>query len=72
MRHLGTRLANATVGKVMIDLAQMEHILATSGLDWTAVRPPRLTGKPLTGTYRTRTGATPKAARPFSALTSPT
>ena len=67
MRHLGARLANATLGKVMIDLAQMEHILATSGLDWTVVRPPRLTSKPLTGTHRTRTGATSKAARPFPA-----
>ena len=30
----------------------MEDILADSGLDWTVVRPPQLTGKPLTGTYR--------------------
>jgi putative NADH-flavin reductase len=56
LRHLGARLANATRGKVMIDLAQMEHILAISGLDWTVVRPPRLTGKPLTSTYRTAYG----------------
>jgi putative NADH-flavin reductase len=56
MRHLGVRLANATLGKVMADLAQMEDILAGSGLDWTVVRPPRLTGKPLTGTYRTAYG----------------
>ncbi len=27
-----------------------------SDLDWTVVRPPRLTGKPLTGTYRTAYG----------------
>ena len=38
------------------DLAQMEDELASSGLDWTVVRPPRLTGKPLTGHYRTAYG----------------
>jgi hypothetical protein len=34
----------------------MEDILRDSDLDWTAVRPPRLTDKPLTGTYRTANG----------------
>jgi putative NADH-flavin reductase len=34
------------------DLALMEDILRDSSLDWTVVRPPRLTDKPLTGTYR--------------------
>ena len=56
MRHLGSRFAQAAFGKVYADLAGMEDILADSGLDWTAVRPPRLTGKPLTGTYRTAVG----------------
>ena len=56
MRHLGVRFARARLGKVMADLAQMEDILAGSGLDWTAVRPPGLTGKPLTGRYRTAYG----------------
>jgi uncharacterized protein YbjT (DUF2867 family) len=56
MRHLGTRFAGATLGKVMADLARMEDILAGSGLDWTVVRPPQLTSKPLTGTYRTAYG----------------
>jgi hypothetical protein len=35
------------------DLALMEGILRDSGLDWTVVRPPRLTDGPVTGTYRT-------------------
>jgi putative NADH-flavin reductase len=56
MRHLGARIASARLGKVMTDLAQMEDILAESGLDWTAVRPPQLKNKPLTGTYRTAYG----------------
>ena len=34
----------------------MEDILRDSGLDWTVVRPPRLTDKPLTGSYRTAYG----------------
>jgi putative NADH-flavin reductase len=38
------------------DLAQMEDEIERSGTDWTAVRPPRLVNKPLTGTYRTCIG----------------
>jgi putative NADH-flavin reductase len=56
MRHLLSHVASATLGRVFADLAQMEDILAGSGLDWTVVRPPRLTGKPLTGSYRTAYG----------------
>jgi uncharacterized protein YbjT (DUF2867 family) len=56
MRHLFSHVANVRLGKVFADLAQMEDILARSGLDWTAVRPPQLTGKPLTGSYRTAYG----------------
>ena len=56
MRYLLSHIANARLGKVFADLAQMEDILAESGLDWTVIRPPQLTGKPLTGTYRTAYG----------------
>ena len=56
MRHLFSHVAGAAFGKVYADLARMEGILADSGLDWTAVRPPKLTSKPLTGTYRTAYG----------------
>src|SRR5829696_442945 len=35
------------------DLAQMERLLRESGLDWTVVRPPRLTDGPATGRQRT-------------------
>jgi uncharacterized protein YbjT (DUF2867 family) len=34
----------------------MEDALRDSGLDWTVLRPPQLTGKPLTGRYRTAVG----------------
>ena len=56
MRHLFTHVASAMFGKVYADLAQMEDVLAGSGLDWTVVRPPQLTDKPFTGHYRTAYG----------------
>jgi uncharacterized protein YbjT (DUF2867 family) len=38
------------------DLARAEDLLRGSGLEWTVVRPPRLTNGPLTHTYRTAYG----------------
>ena len=37
---------------VYADLATMEEEIRRSGLDWTIVRPPKLTNGPLTGRYR--------------------
>lgn len=34
------------------DLREMERFVKSSGLDWTIIRPPRLTNKPVTGNYR--------------------
>jgi putative NADH-flavin reductase len=56
MRYLFSKIASARFGKVYADLALMEDGLAGSGLDWTVVRPPQLTDKPLTGRYRTAYG----------------
>jgi uncharacterized protein YbjT (DUF2867 family) len=56
MRHLFSHVAGIMFGKIYADLAQMEDILADSGLDWTVVRPPQLTDKPFTGRYRTAYG----------------
>jgi len=56
MRNLLGPLTKAALRKHYADLALMEDVLRDSGLDWTAVRPPRLTDKPLTGTYRTAYG----------------
>jgi putative NADH-flavin reductase len=39
------------------DMASLEDALLRSDLDWTVVRPPRLTNGPLTATYRTAVGA---------------
>jgi putative NADH-flavin reductase len=57
----GDTLRNRLLGKVLwtiikevyADMARMEAEIRTSGLDWTIVRPPRLTNKPATGRYRT-------------------
>lgn len=56
MRQVGARVARVAFGKVYADLARMEDLLRDSGLDWTAIRPPKLTNKALTGHYRTATG----------------
>ena len=53
IRNLGVPLVKAVFRKHYADLALMEDILRDSGLDWTVVRPPRLTSRPLTGIYRT-------------------
>jgi putative NADH-flavin reductase len=52
MRHLFGPLTKAALHKHYADLAKMEDILLDSDVDWTVVRPPRLTDGPLTGTYR--------------------
>jgi putative NADH-flavin reductase len=44
---------------IVMDASGMERTLMESGLDWTIMRPPRLTDKPLTGKYRTRPGHLP-------------
>src|SRR6266478_6762165 len=56
MRNLFNPLIKAALRKHYADLALMEDILRDSGLDWTVVRPPRLTDGPVTGTYRTAYG----------------
>lgn len=56
MRHVASPMIVKLLRDVYVDLALMEDILRDSGLDWTAVRPPRLTDKPLTTTYRTALG----------------
>ena len=56
MRHLLSHVAKAMFREHYADLAIMEDLVRDSGLDWTIVRPPRLSDKPLTGTYRTAPG----------------
>jgi putative NADH-flavin reductase len=56
VRNLLSPLIKTALRSTYADLALMEDILRDSDLDWTALRPPRLTDKPLTGTYRTAYG----------------
>jgi putative NADH-flavin reductase len=53
MRYLLSPLIRRLFGPVYTDLADMEDLLRDGSLDWTAIRPPRLTNGRLTRTYRT-------------------
>ncbi|GAA0960731.1 NAD(P)-dependent oxidoreductase [Virgisporangium aurantiacum] len=53
MRHLAAPIVKRVFRDHYTDLARMEDVIRDSGLDWTIVRPPQLTDKPLTGVYRT-------------------
>ncbi|MFJ5828796.1 NAD(P)-dependent oxidoreductase [Streptomyces sp. NPDC093089] len=56
-------IINSVLKDVYADLRVMESDLAASSADWTAVRPPKLTDKRLTGRYRTVVGGTPPRGR---------
>jgi hypothetical protein len=56
MRYLLGPMIKTLVRKHYADLAEMEDVLRDSGLDWTVIRPPRLTNKPMTAIYRTAYG----------------
>jgi putative NADH-flavin reductase len=56
MRNLFSPLIKVALKNLYADLAVMEDVVRDSGLDWTIVRPPRLTDKALTGSYRTAYG----------------
>lgn len=51
---------SAAFRKVYVDYTTMENDIRQSGTDWTVVRPPRLTNKPLTGRYRMAIEANPR------------
>ena len=53
MRYLLSPLIRRLFDRHYTDLAAMEGQLRNGNLDWTTIRPPRLTNGPLTGTYRT-------------------
>jgi putative NADH-flavin reductase len=48
------------------DQAEMERVIQSTGLDWTIVRPTRLTNGALTGAYRAEDGQLPSRARAIS------
>ena len=53
MRNLLSPMIKTLLKNLYSDLAVMEDMVRDSGLDWTIVRPPRLSDKPMTGNYRT-------------------
>lgn len=56
MRYLMAPLVVRALRPVYDDHALMEDQLRETALDWTVIRPPRLTDKPLTGRYRVAYG----------------
>lgn len=48
-----SKLMWAFIRELYSDMARMEEVIQRSDLDWTIVRPPRLTGRAPTGRYRT-------------------
>jgi putative NADH-flavin reductase len=56
-RYLLHPMVSRMLRGIYSDLAVLEDALRRSDLDWTVVRPPRLTNGPLTADYRTAIGA---------------
>ncbi|MDG4789754.1 NAD(P)H-binding protein [Micromonospora sp. WMMD1102] len=56
VRYLLGPILKTVLRRHYVDLAVTEELLRDSDLDWTVVRPPRLTDRPLTGAYRTAYG----------------
>ncbi|WP_217170309.1 NAD(P)-dependent oxidoreductase [Streptomyces sp. AC512_CC834] len=56
-------VVSAVLKDIYADLRAMEAEIARSATDWTAVRPPRLQDKPLSGRYRTVIGGFPSKGR---------
>ena len=56
-RRVASPLLWAAFRDAYADLARMEDLLAGSGVDWTSVRPPRLTNGPRTGRAKAVRGA---------------
>ncbi|MER7955403.1 SDR family oxidoreductase [Streptomyces sp. NPDC096030] len=54
---------NTLYKDIYADLRVMEDELAASATEWTSIRPPKLTNKPVTGRYRTVVGGTPPRGR---------
>ncbi|MFD7733113.1 NAD(P)-dependent oxidoreductase [Kitasatospora phosalacinea] len=52
MRYVLTPVVKRVLRAHYADLARMEDVVLAGGLDWTVVRPPRLTDGPLTSDYR--------------------
>jgi putative NADH-flavin reductase len=65
-RRVTWPLLNALLRPVYADLREAEDELERSGTEWTAVRPPRLVNRKVTGRYRTAIGQNPPRAGTIS------
>lgn len=66
LRTVITPIINQIFKENYVDLRIMEADLASSDLDWTAVRPPQLLNTPTTGVYRTAVDANLRGGRKIS------
>lgn len=66
LRAFMTPMITSIYRDVYADLSAMEADLRASGIDWTVVRPPRLTNGRLTNRYRTEIGANVPKGRSIS------
>jgi uncharacterized protein YbjT (DUF2867 family) len=66
MRNVLTPIVKRVLRAHYADLARMEDVMRNSGLDWTVVRPPQLTDRPLSASYRTAYGRNLRGGRTIS------
>lgn len=66
VRNLAAPLVKLVFRRQYADLARMEDVVRASELDWTIVRPPRLTDKPANFHYRTAVGRNVRGGRSVS------
>jgi putative NADH-flavin reductase len=66
MGLLAALLRRTLLRNVVVGSGEMERIVTASDLDWTIVRPPRLTNGPLTGRYQVADSRFPPGKRTLS------
>lgn len=60
------RIIRPLCWRMYADMAQLEVLIAESGLDWTVLRPPQLTDGPARGVWQAKHDATPEGATKLS------
>ncbi|WNV86942.1 NAD(P)H-binding protein [Umezawaea sp. Da 62-37] len=65
-RRLLLPFIGAVLRDVYADLTAMEQAMRDSGVEWTAVRPPKLVDKPVTREYRSVVGGNPRGGYSIS------
>lgn len=65
-RHLVKPIVRQVLKHPWADMARMEEVVRASGLEWTIVRPPRLTDGPRTDAFRTAVDTNVRGGRTVS------